>query len=50
MKAPIVHYEDIAAPAGLTGVNVSGPEHSKRYIIEPPEMVWPFLITTTTAA
>ena len=34
MKAPIVHYEDIAAPAGLTGVNVSGPEHSKRYIIE----------------
>src|ERR1043165_8821311 len=34
VKAPIVHYEDIAAQAGLTGVNVSGPENSKQYIVE----------------
>jgi len=34
MKSPVVHYEDIAAQAGLNGVNVSGPEHSKQYISE----------------
>src|SRR5882724_3286698 len=34
MKAPVVHYEDIAAQAGLTGINVSGPENSKQYIVE----------------
>src|ERR1051326_1731237 len=34
MKAPVVHYEDIAVQAGLTGVNVSGPENSKQYIVE----------------
>jgi hypothetical protein len=34
MKAPVVHYEDIAVVAGLTGVNVSGSETSKQYIVE----------------
>ena len=34
MKAPVVDYEDIAADAGLTGVNVSGSENSKQYIVE----------------
>jgi hypothetical protein len=34
MKAPVVHYEDIAVAAGLTGVNVSGSETSKQYIVE----------------
>ena len=34
MKPPIVRYEDIAAKAGLTGVEVSGAETGKQYIIE----------------
>ncbi len=34
MKAPTVNYEDIAPQAGLTGVEVSGSESSKQYIIE----------------
>jgi enediyne biosynthesis protein E4 len=34
MKAPSVRYEDIAVQAGLTGVNVSGAEHGKQYIVE----------------
>jgi len=34
MQAPVVHYKDIAALAGLTGVNVSGSENSKQYIVE----------------
>ena len=34
LEAPVVHYEDIAVSAGLTGVNVSGSESSKRYIVE----------------
>ena len=34
MEAPVVNYEDIAVAAGLTGVNVSGSESSKQYIVE----------------
>jgi len=34
LKPPVVRYEDIAAKAGLTGVEVSGAEHGKQYIIE----------------
>ncbi len=34
MKAPSVRYEDVAAQAGLTGINVSGAEHGKQYIVE----------------
>ena len=34
MKPPAVRYEDIAAQAGLTGVNVSGNEANKQYIVE----------------
>jgi len=34
MKAPVVRYEDVAAQAGLTGVNVSGADNSKQYIVE----------------
>ena len=34
MKPPTVRYEDIAAQAGLTGVNVSGAEKNKQYIVE----------------
>ncbi|HWG96331.1 MAG TPA: CRTAC1 family protein, partial [Nitrospira sp.] len=34
VKPPVVRYEDIAAQAGLTGVNVSGAEKNKQYIIE----------------
>jgi len=34
MKAPTVQYQDIAAQAGLVGVNVSGAEHGKQYIVE----------------
>ncbi|WP_263365490.1 CRTAC1 family protein [Edaphobacter bradus] len=34
MKAPVVRYQDIAAPAGLKGVNISGAEKGKQYIIE----------------
>ena len=34
MKAPIVTYEDLAVQAGLTGVEVSGADHGKQYIVE----------------
>jgi hypothetical protein len=34
MKAPIVDYHDIASQAGLTGVDISGSETSKQYIVE----------------
>jgi enediyne biosynthesis protein E4 len=34
LKAPVVNYEDIAAQAGLVGVNVSGAESNKQYIVE----------------
>jgi len=34
MKPPTVRYEDVAAQAGLTGVNVSGAERGKQYIVE----------------
>ncbi len=34
MKPPKVNYEDIAAQAGLTAVNVSGAEKNKQYIVE----------------
>jgi len=34
VKAPVVRYEDIAALAGLTGLNVSGAATNKQYIIE----------------
>ena len=34
MKPPVVRYEDIAAQAGLVGVNVSGDTKNKQYIIE----------------
>jgi len=34
MKAPAVEYRDIAKQAGLAGVNVSGSETSKQYIVE----------------
>src|ERR1700675_1314175 len=34
MKAPTVSYEDLAVQAGLTGVEVSGADHGKQYIVE----------------
>src|SRR2546425_548764 len=34
MKAPAVEYRDIANQAGLAGVNISGSETSKQYIVE----------------
>ncbi|MCU1271542.1 MAG: ASPIC/UnbV domain protein [Acidobacteriaceae bacterium] len=34
MKAPVVEYRDIAKQAGLDGVNISGSETSKQYIVE----------------
>jgi enediyne biosynthesis protein E4 len=34
MKAPTVQYEDLAAKAGLTGVNISGAEKGKQFIVE----------------
>ncbi|HTF61250.1 MAG TPA: hypothetical protein VK638_00915, partial [Edaphobacter sp.] len=34
MKAPVVGYEDVAAQAGLVGLNVSGAAKNKQYIIE----------------
>ena len=34
MKAPTVDYEDIAVQAGLTGVEVSGADRGKQYIVE----------------
>jgi len=34
MKPPIVEYHDIAGQAGLTGVDISGSETSKQYIVE----------------
>jgi hypothetical protein len=34
MKAPAIQYEDVAAKAGLTGVNISGAEKGKQFIVE----------------
>ena len=34
MKPPVVRYEDIAAQAGLVGINVSGADRNKQYIVE----------------
>ena len=34
MKPPTVEYHDIATQAGLTGINISGSETSKQYIVE----------------
>jgi hypothetical protein len=34
VKPPVVQYEDIAAQAGLTSVNVSGADKNKQYIVE----------------
>src|ERR1700741_3634032 len=34
MKPPRVEYHDIATQAGLTGVDISGSETSKQYIVE----------------
>src|SRR5262249_58484230 len=34
MKAPDIRYEDVAAQAGLKGINVSGAERGKQYIVE----------------
>ena len=34
LKPPLIRYEDIAAQAGLVGINVSGAERGKQYIIE----------------
>jgi hypothetical protein len=34
MKAPAVDYRDMAREAGLTGVNISGSDISKQYIVE----------------
>src|SRR5258705_9789557 len=34
MKAPTVTYEDLAVKAGLTGVEVSGADRGKQYIVE----------------
>ncbi len=34
MEAPVVDYRDMAVQAGLVGVNVSGSESSKQYIVE----------------
>jgi hypothetical protein len=34
MKAPAVEYRDIANQAGLAGVNISGSDTSKQYIVE----------------
>lgn len=34
MKPPVVKYEDVAAQSGLKGVNVSGADKGKQYIVE----------------
>jgi hypothetical protein len=34
VKAPVVDFEDIAAKAGLKGVNVSGADRGKQFIVE----------------
>src|SRR5258708_25744892 len=34
MKPPTVEYHDIATQAGLTGIDISGSETSKQYIVE----------------
>ena len=34
VKPPVVDYRDVAAQAGLVGINVSGSETSKQYIVE----------------
>jgi len=46
MKPPTVRYEDVAAQAGLTGVNVSGAERGKQYIVESTAPAWRYSITT----
>jgi len=48
MKAPTVQYQDIAAQAGLVGVNVSGAEHGKQYIVETTGTGVAILTMTTT--
>lgn len=34
VKAPTVEYQDVAKQAGLTGVNISGSDTAKQYIVE----------------
>ncbi len=34
IKPPVVRYQDLAKAAGLTGVEVSGANHDKQYIVE----------------
>jgi VCBS repeat protein len=34
MKPPVVNYQDVAAKAGLTAINVSGAEKNKQFIVE----------------
>ena len=34
MKPPTVSYEDLAAQAGITGLEVSGADHGKQFIVE----------------
>ena len=34
LKPPAVNYQDVAAAAGLTAMNVSGAERNKQYIVE----------------
>ena len=52
VKAPSIDYHDIAVPAGLVGINVSGSEKGKQYresntLLKPPELAWLSSITTT---
>ena len=34
LKAPLVNYKDLAPEAGLTGVNISGAERDKTWVVE----------------
>ena len=34
LTAPVVNYEDVAAQAGLAGINVSGSDKQQQYIVE----------------
>ena len=34
LKAPLVNYKDLAREAGLTGINISGGEEKKTWIVE----------------
>jgi hypothetical protein len=34
LKPPVIDYKDVAADAGLKGVNISGADHDKQYIVE----------------